>query len=121
MACPAVVPWVGSPSSSRAEASLAVSSAVSADVPPMTRARWYGGQAEVPRVRSLSSSQPISVVGLSSALVSWNSRLLLAEPPPLAMNSSLYSSPSPALILISAGRLVLVLTSSQVVSGAICE
>ena len=28
--------------------------------------------------------------GLSSALVSWNSRLLFAEPPPLAMNSSLY-------------------------------
>ena len=52
--------------------SFAVSSAYSADVPPITTARWYGGHAAVPSVRSFSSSQGSSVVGLSSALVSWN-------------------------------------------------
>ena len=83
--CPSSEPDVGRVSRYRAEAYLAVFSAISADVPPMTRARWYGGQAAVPRVRSFSSSQAESLAGLSRARVSWKSRLLLAEPPPLAM------------------------------------
>ena len=36
---------------------------------------------------------------MSSALVSWNSRLLFADPPPLAMNSNLYVSPADGLDL----------------------
>ncbi len=63
----------------------------------------------------------MSVAGLSSALVSWNSSDLLAEPPPFAMNSSSYSSPPVAYRSICAGRFVPVLASSHVVSGASCE
>jgi len=63
-------------------------------------------------VRNLSSSQVKSDVGFSNAFVSWNRRLLFAEPPPFAMNSSLYASPSTASISISAGRFVPVLRSS---------
>ena len=63
----------------------------------------------------------MSESGLSSAFVSWKSRLLLAEPPPLAMNSNLYASPSTDSISISAGRLVPVFFSSNTVMGAICE
>ena len=59
-------------------------------MPPITSARWYGGHAAVPSVRSFSSSQRISDAGFSNAFVSWNSRLLFAEPPPFAMKSSLY-------------------------------
>ena len=68
------------------EASLAVSTANSADVPPMTTARWYGGQAAVPSDCSLSNSHGSNVASLSNALVSWNRYDLLALPPPLAMN-----------------------------------
>ena len=87
----------------------------------MTSARWYGGQAAVPSVRSFSSSHVINDDGLSSAFVSWNSRLLFAEPPPLAMNNNLYASPSTDSISISAGRFVPVFFSSYAVSGASCE
>ena len=43
---------------------------------------------------------------------------MLALPPPLAMNKNLYSSPSVAAILISAGRLLPVFCSSYIVIGA---
>ena len=56
----------------RALASFAVSTAISADVPPMTTARWYGGHAAVPSVFIFSNSHGSSVFSLSSALVSWN-------------------------------------------------
>ncbi len=52
----------------------------------MTTARWYGGQAAVPRFCSFSKIHGSSVASLSSALVSWNRYDLLALPPPLAMN-----------------------------------
>ncbi len=87
----------------------------------MTSARWYGGHAAVPSVRSLSSSHAISDDGFSNAFVSWNSRLLFAEPPPLAMNKNLYASPSTDSISISAGRLVPVFLSSYAVMGASWE
>src|SRR5688572_6646050 len=82
-------PEVGRWSRYLAEASLAVLRACSAEVPPITTARWYGGQAEVPIRRSFSSRKRISEVGFSSALVSWYRYDLLALPPPLAMYSSL--------------------------------
>ena len=53
------------------EANFAVSTAYSADVPPITTAKWYGGQAAVPRVCILSNSQGSNVASFSSALVSW--------------------------------------------------
>ena len=62
----------------------------------MTIARWYGGQAAVPSVRIFSSTQVANDAGFSSALVSWNSRLLLALPPPFAMKRKWYSSSSVA-------------------------
>ena len=52
-------------------ASLAVSTANSADVPPITTARWYGGQAAVPSVFIFSNSHGNRVASLSNALVSW--------------------------------------------------
>ena len=75
-------------------------------------ARWYGGQAEVPRVRIFSSTNFSSESGFSSALVSWYRNVLLALPPPLVMTRKWYSSPSTADRSIWAGRLVPVLTSS---------
>jgi len=51
---------------------LAVFSACPAEVPPMTTARWYGGQGAVPSVFIFSKSHGSSVFSLSSALVSWN-------------------------------------------------
>jgi hypothetical protein len=74
---------------------LAVLSAYSAEVPPTTTARWYGGQAAVPSDLIFSSRKAIMRFSLSTALVSWYRNDLLAEPPPLAMNSSLYSSGCP--------------------------
>ena len=46
---------VGKESRYFALAYFAVFSAYSADVPPMTIARWYGGQAAVPSARIFSS------------------------------------------------------------------
>ena len=106
-------------------ASFAVFSAYSALVPPITTARWYGGQADVPISRSFSSRNCIIRAGFSSALVSWYRYDLLAEPPPLAMNRNLYASGWPpgssAYSSICAGRLVPVFLSSHMVSGASCE
>ena len=95
-ACPYSLPSVGRVSRKRALASLAVLSVYSAEVPPTTMARWYGGQAAVPRMRSFSSTNSRKRFSFSSARVSWNRRLLFAEPPPLVMNMSLYSSPRSA-------------------------
>ena len=71
-AWPSAEPSVGNVSRYRALASLAVSTAISADVPPMTTARWYGGHAEVPSVFIFSNSHGSNVFSFSSALVSWN-------------------------------------------------
>ena len=73
----------------RAEAYFAVFRANSALVPPITMARWYGGQAAVPSERIFSSRNASSRSGFSTALVSWYRNDLLAEPPPLAMNRNL--------------------------------
>ena len=100
-------------------ASLTVLSVSSAEVPPITIARWYGGQAAVPSVRIFSSRNCSSDVGFSSALVSWKRKVLLAEPPPLVTNRNSYSSPSARRrCSIWAGRLVPVFFSSYIVSGA---
>src|ERR1700691_6249625 len=81
-----IEPSVGSVSRYRADAYLAVLSAYSALVPPTTIARWYGGQADVPRDRIFSSRNEAIRVGFSTALVSWYMYDLLAEPPPLALD-----------------------------------
>src|SRR5260221_176638 len=114
-------PAVGSVSRYRAEAYLAVFSANSALVPPTTIARWYGGQAAVPRERIFWSRNSSMAAGLSTALVSWYRYDLFAEPPPLAMNRNLYSPPSHAYSSICAGRLLPVFRSSHMVSGASWE
>src|SRR5205823_919608 len=117
-------PLVGSVSRYLADASLAVLSACSAEVPPITTARWYGGQAAVPRARSFSSRNRVMDAGFRTALVSWYRNDLFAEPPPLAMNRNEYAgSPCGSLAYSStwAGRLVPVLRSSHMVSGASWE
>jgi hypothetical protein len=60
-------------------------------VPPITTARWYGGQAAVPSERIFSSRKASIRWGFRIALVSWKRNDLFAEPPPLAMNRNLYS------------------------------
>ncbi len=66
-----------------------------------------------------------SFSGFRIARVSWNRKLLFAEPPPLATNisenSSAWSTPGAAAMSNCTGRLVPVLTSSNIDSGAICE
>ncbi len=51
----------------------------SAEVPPMTNARWYGGQAAVPRYFIFSTRNFSSFSGVSSALVSWKSMRLVGR------------------------------------------
>src|SRR6266702_7103541 len=116
-----IEPEVGSESRYLAEAYLAVFSVNSALVPPTTIARWYGGQAAVPIARSFSVRKAAIRCGFSTALVSWYRYDLLAEPPHLAMNRNLYSAPSVACSSIWAVRLVPVLRSSHIVSGASWE
>ena len=78
------------------EASLTVFRAASADVPPTTNARWYGGHAAVPSVFIFSTRNFSSDAGFRSALVSWKRYVLFADPPPLATKRNLYSAPSVA-------------------------
>ena len=68
---PPVLPDVGKVSRYRVEASLATLSVCSADVPPITIARWYGGHAAVPRERSFASTNVMRLLGFRSDLVSW--------------------------------------------------
>src|SRR5215468_2335424 len=77
--CPVGDPAVGRLSRYFAEAYLAVFSAYSAEVPPITIARWYGGQAAVPIRRSFSSRNRIMLVGLRIAFVSWYRYDLFAD------------------------------------------
>ena len=70
--CAEIEPEVGSVSRYFAEAYLAVLSANSAEVPPTTIARWYGGHAAVPSARSFSSRKRIIAASFRTALVSWN-------------------------------------------------
>ncbi len=67
------------------DAILTVFRLISAEVPPMTMARWYGGHADVPSVAILATQNDLSVSGFRSALVSWYRKVLLAEPPPFEM------------------------------------
>jgi hypothetical protein len=46
---------------------LTVFSVCSADRPPTTKARWYGGHAEVPSDAIFSSKNVIMLFGFSSA------------------------------------------------------
>ncbi len=79
-----------------AEASFTVFRQASAEVPPMTKAMWYGGQAAVPRYFIFSTRYFSSFSGVRSAFVSWYSMVLFADPPPLATKRNLYSAPSVA-------------------------
>jgi hypothetical protein len=69
--CAVIEPSAGRLSRYLALASFAVFSAYSALVPPMTIARWYGGQADGADQRSFSSRNSIIRAGFSSAFVSW--------------------------------------------------
>src|ERR1019366_7922199 len=91
--CPLAEPAAGPAARYFADAYWAASSANPALVPPTTMARWYGGQAAVPRDRIFSSRKVSIRAGFSTALVSWYRKDLLAEPPPLAMNRNLSSPP----------------------------
>ena len=90
-AWPCLLPVVGRSSSAFAEASFTVLRHASAEVPPITNARWYGGHAAVPSVRIFSERNLTRLAGFSSAFVSWNRYVLFAEPPPLAIIRKWYS------------------------------
>ena len=68
----------------------------SADVPPMTMARWYGGHAAVPSVSTFSFRNASMRSRVRIDGVAWNKNALLAEPPPLAMNKNLYAASASA-------------------------
>jgi hypothetical protein len=57
---------------------------------------WYGGQAAVPSCLIFSTRNFSNWGGASSAFVSCQNIVLLAEPPPLARNRNRYSAPSVA-------------------------
>ena len=107
----------GGRAASRDSAPTRASRSSTPSPPTCRRSRARGGTADTQRCRACAASRRASVSnddGLSSAFVSWNSRLLFAEPPPLAMNNSLYASPSTDSISISAGRFVPVFFSSYI-------
>jgi len=94
---------------------------ISAERPPTTIARWYGGHADVPSVAIFSSMKAANDAGLRSAFVCWKRNVLLAEPPPLAMKWKLYVEPGCAITSTCAGRLFFVFASVNMSSGATCE
>src|SRR3990170_4359759 len=120
-ACPPLFPDVGKWSKYFVEASFTAFRHASAEVPPTTNARWYGGHAAVPSVFIFSTRNFSSDAGLSSAFVSWKRYILFADPPPLVTKRNLYSIPFVAYRSICAGRLVPEFTSSYIVSGTVCE
>ena len=120
-AWPSRLPTVGRSSRARAEASFTVLRHASAEVPPITNARWYGGQAAVPSVRIFSERYFTRLAGFSRAFVSWNRNVLFAEPPPFASIRKRYSMPSVAYTSTWAGRFEPELASSYIVSGTVCE
>ena len=87
--CADMEPSRGSSSRYFALAYLAVFRANSALVPPMTMARWYGGQAAVPSERSFSSRKASMRCGVQDGLGLLVEEGLVALPPPLAMNRNL--------------------------------
>mmetsp|Transcript_12050 Transcript_12050/g.39433 ORF Transcript_12050/g.39433 Transcript_12050/m.39433 type:complete len:251 (-) Transcript_12050:652-1404(-) len=93
---PFASPDRGRPSKYFVDASLTVLSVISADRPPTTSARWYGGHAAVPRPLIFSSTKASRDASFSSALVCWKRKVLFADPPPLATKRKWYSSPSAA-------------------------
>eukprot|EP01139_Manchomonas_bermudensis_P000434 Amastigsp_a429_239.p4 type:complete len:121 gc:universal Amastigsp_a429_239:714-1076(+) len=70
-ACPCSLPRVGRLSRYLVVASLTVFRVCSAESPPMTMARWYGGHAEVPSEVNACSRNGSRVFGFRSALVCW--------------------------------------------------
>jgi len=79
---PDASPLDGKLSKSFTDASFTVFSVISADSPPITMAKWYGGHAEVPREVIFSVRKARSESGFRSALVCWYKKVLFAEPPP---------------------------------------
>mmetsp|Transcript_11136 Transcript_11136/g.33375 ORF Transcript_11136/g.33375 Transcript_11136/m.33375 type:complete len:249 (+) Transcript_11136:2914-3660(+) len=118
---PCSLPDLGRPSKYLVEASLTVFRVISADRPPITSARWYGGHAAVPRDLILSSTNSKSDLSFSKALVCWYKNVLFAEPPPFAMNWKWYSLPCAAYRSICAGKFVFVFASSNMDVGATWE
>src|SRR5512134_429683 len=118
-AWPPLLPEVGRRSRYPVDASFTVLRQLSAEVPPTTNARWYGGHAAVPSVFIFSTRNFSRLPGLRSALVSWYRYVLLAEPPPLATNRNLYSIPLAAYRSIWAGRLQPEFTSSYMFRGTV--
>ena len=84
----------------------------------MTIDKWYGGHAAVPRDIIFSYRNFFKSSGFKIEGVAWNKKLLLAEPPPFWTNANLYSNPSLANKLISAGKLLAVFFSSNIETGA---
>mmetsp|Transcript_98253 Transcript_98253/g.273297 ORF Transcript_98253/g.273297 Transcript_98253/m.273297 type:complete len:203 (+) Transcript_98253:595-1203(+) len=64
-------PVCGRSSRYRADASFTVFRQSSAERPPMTMARWYGGHADVPKVTTFSAMKASKDFGFSKAFVCW--------------------------------------------------
>jgi len=72
----------------------------------------------VPNNCTFSSMKLIRLFSFNNALVCWNRNVLLALPPPLAMNIMSYSLPWTEYVSNCPGRLVLVFNSSNILMGA---
>ena len=94
-------------------------------MPPITIARWYGGQADVPSVFIFVSRNPSSRSGDRIARVSWNRKLLFALAAALGDEHQMelvgVVPAGAAMMSNCTGRLLPVFTSSNIDSGAICE
>mmetsp|Transcript_19909 Transcript_19909/g.32492 ORF Transcript_19909/g.32492 Transcript_19909/m.32492 type:complete len:211 (-) Transcript_19909:167-799(-) len=84
-ALPNLFPEVGKPSRYLQLANLTVFRFCSAERPPTTSARWYGGQAAVPMFWTCSVTKSMKAFSLSTPFVFCKSCVLLALPPPFAM------------------------------------
>mmetsp|Transcript_73633 Transcript_73633/g.175583 ORF Transcript_73633/g.175583 Transcript_73633/m.175583 type:complete len:239 (+) Transcript_73633:56-772(+) len=85
---PMALPDTGSPSRYLQLASFTVFKFCSADRPPTTKAKWYGGQAAVPMPFTISATNSAKALSLRTPLVFCSSWVLLALPPPFAMYST---------------------------------
>ncbi|STF44651.1 Uncharacterised protein [Escherichia coli] len=79
------------------------------------------GRQRCPAIFIFSIKNAVSFSGCNRIWFPDKARLYWQEPPPLLIQRKWYSSPATALISICAGRLVCVLTSVNISSGAFCE
>ena len=90
---PVLFPFFGNLSRYLIEANFRVFILNSADMPPITIAKWYGGHADVPILIIASYRKDLKAFGLRTDFVFWYRKDLFADPPPFWIKANLYSFP----------------------------